>query len=159
MAKSKKQKELDKELREECWGYSERDNKPDGAYIKAKGIFFNLNKIKRLIEMGADVNAKNGYGYSPLRLAVRGDNKLIKLLISAGADVNTKDYRGESPLHIAILNENIALVKLLISAGADVNAKDKYSKSPLRRAVDKNNKAIAKLLIKAGVDVIESLFD
>ena len=66
MAKSKKQKELDEELLRECQGYTRRDNKLDGAYIKEGGYFFNINKIKRLISAGADVNVKDEDGWSPL---------------------------------------------------------------------------------------------
>ena len=120
MRKSKKQKELDKELLRECQGYSERGNKPDGAYIKEGEYFFNINKIKRLIEAGADVNAKDVDGESPLALAVRRNYvALAELLISAGADVDSKNIWGESPLYLLLRNaETLKIVKLLFKAGA-----------------------------------------
>ena len=125
MISTEEQMKLDKELFTECVGYSERDDKPDGAYIQNYGRFFNINKIKRLIEMGADVNFKDAHGQSPLLLAVNWSNKaLVEILISAGADVNTVDRCGDSPLEVAVYRDNVPISKLLISAGADVNAKN-----------------------------------
>ena len=120
MRRTKEQKALDEELFRECDGYTTNSHKPDGAYIKAKGRFFNLNKIKRLIEAGADVNAKN------------------------------KNQYGETPLHWALWRDNIETTKLLIDSGADVNAKNKSGITPLAWAVDKRNIELVKLLIKAG---------
>ena len=100
MAKSKK--ELDEELLMECRGYSLRDNKPDGAYIKINNYFFNINKIKRLIASGANVNAKNKLGVTPLHVAVLRDNTAIaKFLIDSGADVSAKNKWDQTPLHLA----------------------------------------------------------
>ena len=125
MISTEEHMKLDKELFIECVGYLERDDKPDGAYIQNYGRFFNINKIKRLIEMGADVNFKDAHGQSPLLLAVSWSNKaLVEILISAGADVNTVDRCGDSPLEVAVYRDNVPIAKLLISAGADVNAKN-----------------------------------
>ena len=182
MTKSKKQKELDEELLRECEGYHARQDKPDGAYIEEGEYFFNINKIKRLIEAGAKVNAKDKRGNSPLHWAVGRNNvALVKLLISAGADVNSKTKYGRSPLfnvsYVSIAKllisagadvnaknndgesplhfvRYVPVVKLLISAGANVNVKGGYTReSPLHRAVDMHNVALVKLLIKAGADV------
>ena len=132
MISTEEQKRLDEELMRECRGYSERDNKPDGAYIKHGSIFFNMNKIKRLIEAGADVNTKDEYGNSLLDFSVETDSdELTILLISAGADVNSKNNGGRSPLHWAVFWNTVDIAEYLISAGANVNAKDDLGRSPL----------------------------
>lgn len=161
MEKTKEQKALDEELFRECMGYSERDNKPDGAYIEVEERykvqifigkkFFNLNKIKRLITSGADVNAKTKYGQTPLHKAVYGDTiEAAKLLIASGADVNAKDLDSRTPLHLA---DNVELAKLLIDSGADVRAKNEDGDTPLHRAVYRDNTELAKYLIEAGSNV------
>ena len=66
MVKTREQKVLDEELLMECRGYHELYDKPDGAYIQVGEWFFNLNKIKRLIASGADVNAKGYLDRTPL---------------------------------------------------------------------------------------------
>jgi len=154
MRRTKEQKALDEELIRECQGYTTRDNKPDGAYIQVSWLFYNTNKIKRLIEKGADVHSKKRDGTTLLHLAVGGDNtELAKFLIDSGAKVNVKKRNGETPLHLAVFR-NIELAKLLIDSGADVNAKeDRYGRTSLHLAVAWNKIEIAKLLIDSGADV------
>ena len=55
-----------------------------------------------LIDNGADVNAENGNGKTPLHRAVNeGHKATVELLIANGADVNTKDEDGDTPLNDA----------------------------------------------------------
>ena len=148
MISAEEQKKLDNELFTECRGYGIRDDKPDGVYIKEIERFFDVNKIKRLIEEGADVNVKDNDGRSPLHYV--GSAVAAKLLIEAGADVNAKDNYEDSPLHQAVNKGNADLVKLLIEEGADVNAKGFAGRTPLHIV---RHTAIAKLLVEAGADV------
>ncbi|MDQ7839347.1 MAG: ankyrin repeat domain-containing protein [Thermodesulfobacteriota bacterium] len=110
----------------------------------------NPNAIKRWISKGADVNAKNEYGDTPLCIASSGGHKgskeIVELLISCGAKVYVKGYWGGTPLHNAISNGNKEIVELLISNGADVNAKDKNGITPLSLASEKGHKEIIELL-------------
>ena len=106
-----------------------------------------LETTKFLIKKGADVNAKNKSGETPLFYV--GNLEIAKLLIENGADVNVANsWNGYTPLHNA---ENLEMVKLLIENGADVNAgKETRAGTPLS---DTNNIKIAKLLIENGADV------
>ena len=55
-----------------------------------------------LIEKGADLNAKEGNGWSALMFAsMGGATECVKMLIMAGADVNCKTNEGETPLQRA----------------------------------------------------------
>lgn len=68
-----------------------------------------------LIKAGADVNAKNLIGHTPIHCAsMFGNVNGINALIKAGADVNAKDYDGLTPLDIAKTEE---VKKILIEAG------------------------------------------
>ena len=64
---------------------------------------------KSLIQKGADLEAKDRFGKTPLSMAVFwykvnddvSDGKLIKLLIEAGADIDAKNNAGVSPYSLA----------------------------------------------------------
>ena len=114
-----------------------------------------LDVAKRLIDLGADVNAKGASGWTPLHLAGQLNSlDMAKLLIDHGADVNEKRNLGWTPLLWAAGNENsLDMAKLLIDHGADVNAKNKWGYTPLHSAASGNSLDMAKLLIKHGADV------
>jgi len=62
-----------------------------------------LPAVQYLVEeLGADVNARDLNGYSPLHhAAARGDNELIMYLVSKGADVTVLSRRGETTVDMA----------------------------------------------------------
>ena len=87
----------------------------------AKG---NTEAVKQHLAAGADVNAKNDNGATPLHgAAFTGRMEVVELLIANGANVNAKDKDGGTPLLHAALSGHREIVELLISKGADVNAK------------------------------------
>lgn len=99
----------------------------------------NYNQVKKLIKLGANVNAKKDIGLeftmTPLLYATQRDNedvdeneyiKIIKLLVKSGAIVNTKSSIGHNPLYKWIFlkeegNPREDVVKYLISNGANIN--------------------------------------
>ena len=59
--------------------------------------------MKYLVEeLGADVNARDHDGYSPVHhAAARGDNEMIRYLVSRGADVTYVSRRGQTTADLA----------------------------------------------------------
>ncbi|CAH2235640.1 MULTISPECIES: ankyrin repeat domain-containing protein [unclassified Wolbachia] len=99
------------------------------------------------------INAKNGYGFSPLHLAaIREEMDMVKCLISKGANVDAKDGHDRTPLYWAIESGGFDMVKLLIDKGADIDAKDEDGNTPLYVAVIRELD-IVKHLIDKGADV------
>ena len=106
------------------------------------------------IENGAEVNATNEYGRTPLYWAVYDENlEIAQLLIANGADLTATDKYGNTPLHWAAESGDLDAAQLLIANGADVKAIDKNGRTPLHSAVDSGNLDAAKLLIANGANV------
>lgn len=79
----------------------------------------DVEKVKALLEKGADVNAKSRYGATPLFFACdRSNAEMVKLLLEKGADVNIKDtFYGATPLGWALGKGNPDIIRMLIEKG------------------------------------------
>jgi len=75
--------------------------------------------VKILLKNGADINTKDGAGWTPLIWAIGNqDEKMTSLLLNAKADVNIKDKSNNTPLEIALWSGETDIVKLLKKYGA-----------------------------------------
>ncbi|MHC5081266.1 MAG: ankyrin repeat domain-containing protein, partial [Planctomycetota bacterium] len=114
---------------------------------------------------GADVNAENRAGLTPMWVALFPYGSMVdslpeglesafpnivtivNALAEGGADPNVKDPAGFTMLHRAILGMDESMVRVLLSLGADPNIPDPLGRSPLKIArVGKYEGMIALLL-------------
>ena len=111
-----------------------------------------------LIRAGAEVNAPNDYGVTPLALAsTNGNAAIIKQLVRSGADpldplhsVNA----GETPLMLAARSGQVDAVTALLSAGADANATETWNgQSALMWAAAEGHLSVLQTLIDHGADI------
>ncbi|KID98748.1 Ankyrin repeat-containing domain protein, partial [Metarhizium majus ARSEF 297] len=110
--------------------------------------------IKRLLEQGVDVEARDRYGQTPLFYAIEGDSQhMVQLLLENGAHIEAKDNFDITPLHKAASAGQEAVVKLLFEKGADIEAKDELKNTPLYEAAGNGHEAIVKLLVENGADI------
>ena len=117
----------------------------------------NIEAVKQHIAAGADVNAKDENGVTPLHWTET--KEIAELLIAKGADVNAKDdWSGSTPLHRAATFGYKEIAELLIAKGADVNARTGSGETPLDLAIKyKNTGYVVDLLRKHGGKTGEEL--
>jgi ankyrin repeat protein len=114
--------------------------------------------VQRLTRAGADVNAANRYGVTPLLLAAqRGHAELIDLLLKAGASAKTAEARlpeAQTLLMHAARTGNIASLKSLIAAGSSVHARETRSgTTAVIWAATSNRSDAVRVLAEAGADL------
>lgn len=112
-------------------------------------------EVESLLAQGADINAKDGSGKTPLMLASQtGHKDIVELLIDKGADVNVKvkESGGTTALILATFNSRKDIVELLLSRGADVNGKNDQGTTALILASEHADKEIVEMLLAKGAD-------
>ena len=118
----------------------------------------NLDIVKFLIDIGADVNAWIGTRGTALLSATLANHKQIaELLIANGADVNRRNYIGQSILHFACQEGNKEIVQLLIDNKAYIEALNNYGQTPLNLAQQVGHTEIIELLREHGAAEVQSL--
>jgi len=107
-----------------------------------------------LLEQGADVNAAQPDGTTPLHWAAyKLDLELVEMLLARGAQPDTTNLFGASPLAEAVKAANVPLAKRLLEAGADADSPNLDGETALMLATRTGNVELATLLIEHGADV------
>jgi ankyrin repeat protein len=114
----------------------------------------NVENVKKLINAGADKDAKDIKDQTPLHHAARnGKTEVVELLINLGANKEAKDVKGHTPLHYAVSYGNIDTVRFLIDSKADMEAKNDFEETSLHLAIDSGSIDIVRFLIDSKANV------
>lgn len=89
------------------------------ASLHAAAFAGDVAAVRRLIAAGADLDAKDPYGSTPLAIAATfGKTDVARALVDAGADPTVANPAGSTALHIAALFGRVEIVKALLAKGA-----------------------------------------
>ena len=104
--------------------------------------------IQLLLGAGADLEARDAYGNTPLSLA---HNRSIPPLLKAGADPRATNQNGHTVLHRG--NLSTKSIDYLIDAGADPNAVCSIHSTPLHMTTRYMNIDAQKQLLERGANI------
>jgi ankyrin repeat protein len=119
----------------------------------------DLSETRKLLRLGANVNATDVRGYSALMMAEActtrpGRPELVELLIANGAAVNLQARDGRTALMCAATNSDTQAVKALLKSGASVNIADNEGQAALMKAVRFScDEDTIRALVDAGADL------
>ena len=81
---------------------------------------FLRSLIRLLIENGAEINAKNALGSTPIMTASRNGNvESVRILLAGKADVNVRNKEGETAVRLAMEESHQEIIDLLKDQAVD----------------------------------------
>jgi len=119
----------------------------------------NRSAVENFIALGADVNAAEEDGTTPLMRAVHGRfTDIARRLIDAGADVAARNRYGVTALYLAARGGDASTTRALLVAGIDANASLPGGETALMTAARSGHTDVVGVLL-AGSNAVESLAD
>lgn len=114
-----------------------------------------FNKIKQLVNDGADVNLKSSSEFTPLLIAALvGNVEAMQFFIEKGANTRARTFEEQTILHAAISSRDQFAVLSALATGDQINQRNIYSDAALNNAVMYQvfNKSIIELMLADGAD-------
>lgn len=109
--------------------------------------------VEFFLENGADINARNSLGETPIDLAYKGFGG-PKMAVFMDERFGRSSETGKHPLHVAIIKGNNELAKRLMNEQENLlDQPDSLKQTPLHLAVIEGNNEIATLLIEKNTGV------
>ena len=112
-----------------------------------------LGEVKKLLRQGANVDAQNEHGWTPLAAAAQYDcPEVAGFLLARGADLRRKVADEYTPLDRTIVSGVSRVARLLFENENSTYLSREYGMAPLAIAACKNDLSTARRLVSSGAD-------
>ena len=130
------------------------DENSDSSLHAAIYGYCSTGTVQSIISYGAQVNAVNNFGETPLLIACStAQRQLVRLLLKSKADPNIVNVEGHGSLHKAVDADCCReTLQEIIDHGVDVNAKDRRGRTALLLGCFYRQIDSVKVLLGAGAD-------
>lgn len=120
--------------------------------LHAAAVAGDLAAATRRMALGADLNARDGHGRTPLHVAGHGgQHDMARFLLTKGADANALDAQQYDLITIAAVRDDARMVRLAIAGGNNPrNVTSPYQGTALIAAAHLGHVEPVRVLIEAG---------
>lgn len=126
-------------------------NKLDQKLFDALGTN-DIDGAEQLLRNGANVNAKNHLGQTPL-IRFAYSSIIIDMLLKHNPDKDERDCNGYTALQYGTYYGDQYIMRSLLTHGASPDIQDNRGWTPLIEAIEKNDVAAVKILLERNADV------
>lgn len=98
----------------------------------------NASVVTKLLNQGANIEARTSQGYTPLQCAaIHGNKTMFNLLLERGARIEIETAKGETILHLTppANQDCIDILKAALDEGLDIKATSSQGWTPLHKTV------------------------
>jgi len=116
---------------------------------KEESHAYNKLVMTYLLEQGADINAQNKAGWTPLIVAAMADDMpMVQWLLAQGASLEYSPNLYLDPITKMIENNQVEMFKFLMDKGMKVHPGSGSRQSPLLTAIQKGNDEMANCILE-----------
>ena len=115
----------------------------------------DIERVRRLLAAGAEVDMRDGARRTPLLLATQANHtEVARLLIDAGADVNAKDTIQDTPFLYAGAEGRVEILRHILATGkANLKDTNRYGGVALIPAAHHGYPDAVRILLGTDIDV------
>lgn len=130
----------------------------DGTALHIAARDGSVDMVALLLDGGADVNAREACGATPLHWAVSVENmgreSVVELLLDRGAEIDTpRKQDGETALKMAINKGDMRMFEILLERGAGIEVRGRLNETPLMTAAAHGMMNMVRILLGMGAKV------